>query len=112
MDKRLPQTQPSTGQAGAVGTGVNLKDHLIWRLKQATYREALALGDILLVMANIDGAKHTRKEGLCRFVLLHGSFCWNRARACWRQFAPMVSARAFCSPSLAWSAFCLLDPRL
>ena len=46
-----------------------MKDHLIWRLQQPTYREALMLKDTLLIMANIDGAKHTRKEGLCSMCI-------------------------------------------
>jgi len=108
MEKQLPQTKESTGKAGGVGTGVDLKDHLLWRLKQKTYRDALALGDMLMVMANIDGAKHTRKEGLCRFV--RGAARSSESRACaLAPFAPMVSVRTFCSPSLASSAFRLPD---
>lgn len=48
-----------------MGTRVKVRDYLLYRLQQSTYRDALAECETLIFVVNIDGTKHYRKEGMC-----------------------------------------------
>jgi hypothetical protein len=68
MDHRLPKPVGFATfhpEGGTVGTRVKVRDYLLYRLQQSTYRDTLAECETLIFVVNIDGTKHYRKEGMC-----------------------------------------------